>query len=181
MIYKWISLVLFIIIIYLLRSYWLPVFKSVCLPNDVSDKVFSTKEITYDNSLNKALNWPESKRIMPFLGSIDYQISRKFYSEIGFKVEEGEKHCRISVNEHLSFWLQNYHNKQWLDNSMVFMDVPDLEHLKQTLKSLKIEDHYTNVKISETKNYEWGDEFFMHDPSGILWHFCEFKKANNRH
>ena len=59
---------------------------------------------------------------------------------------------------------------------MIFLDVPDLDHLRNLLKLLRIEDNYKNVKISENKNYDWGSEFFMHDPSGVLWHFCEFIK-----
>ena len=172
-IYQWISLILLMIIIYLLRCYWLPVLKRFTAKSK-TNAVPNIQFLNYDEKRNKDLKWNESTGIMPFLGSLDYQRSRKFYSEIGFKVEEGEKYCKVKVNEHLSFWLQNYSNKQWLDNSMLFLDVADLIHLKNKLKELEIEERYKNVKISETKNYEWGNEFFMHDPSGILWHFCKF-------
>jgi hypothetical protein len=178
MIYKWISLILLIIIIYLLRCYWLPVLKSTTQVTKGKNNSKS-EQIENNANLNEELKWVESKGIMPFIGSLDYQTSRKFYSEIGFIVEEGTKYCKISINENLSFWLQDYSNKKWLDNSMVFLDVPDLKHLKNKLTTLNIEDKYENVKISETKTYDWGNEFFMHDPSGVLWHFCEYKKGNN--
>ena len=175
MVYKWISLVLFVIIIYLLRCYWLPVLKYIRALKKTNNES-TAEQIVNNESLNKELKWDESKGIMPFIGSLNYQVSRKFYSEIGFEVDEGKKYCKVNVNENLSFWLQNYSNKEWLDNSMIFLDVPDLEYLKRKLKSLKIEVNYKNVKISETKSYDWGNEFFVHDPSGVLWHFCEFKK-----
>jgi hypothetical protein len=173
MIYKWISLILLLIIIYLLRCYWLPVLKS---KNQGSNQIFNSEHIQNNAKLNEEFKWVQSKGIMPFIGSLDYQTSRNFYSEIGFIVEEGTKHCKININENLSFWLQDYSNKKWLDNSMVFLDIPDLKHLKNKLTTLNIETKYRNVKISETKTYDWGNEFFMHDPSGVLWHFCEYKK-----
>ncbi|PZO24508.1 MAG: glyoxalase, partial [Flavobacteriaceae bacterium] len=27
------------------------------------------------------------------------------------------------------------------------------------------------------RNHDWGRECFLHDPSGILWHFGEFFKS----
>ena len=174
MFYKWLCLILLIIIIYLLRCYWFPILEKYSTNNSISKSSVST-EIIYNDTLNHDLNWAKSKGVMPFIGSLDYQKSRKFYGEIGFKVEEGDKHCKVFINNELSFWLQNYANKQWLDNSMIFLDVPNLEKLKKKLKSLRIEEKYKNVKISETKLYDWGIEFFMHDPSGVLWHFCEYK------
>lgn len=176
MVHKWLNFVLLIIIIYLLRCYWLPIFNNRD-NNDKTSRSNTSENLVYNDSLNYKLDWNNSKGVMPFIGSLDYQVSRKFYSDIGFRVDEGEEYCRVHINEELSFWLQNYFNKQWIDNSMVFLDVPNLVHLKSKLRSLKIEDNYSNVKISETKLYDWGNEFFMHDPSGVLWHFCEYNKV----
>lgn len=168
--FKWISLVLALIIVYLLRTHLLPRFNPAANHKE-------HKTLTYNEDLNRDLRWTESKALMPFVGSLDYAISRSFYSDIGFKVEDGNKHCKVFVNEYLSFWLQDYSNKQWLDNSMLFLDVPDIAQLKTKLKKLHLEQRYRNVKISETQSYDWGDEFFMHDPAGVLWHFCEFHEG----
>lgn len=161
----------------MLRCYWLPIIKKITSIKRLHS-VSKIEPLKNNDKLNKELRWNESIGIMPFIGSLDYQTSRKFYSEIGFNVEDGEKHCKVNINENLSFWLQNYTNKEWLDNSMIFLDVPDLEYLKRKLKQLEIENNYKNVRISESKKYNWGNEFFMHDPSGILWHFCEFRSNN---
>ena len=34
---------------------------------------------------------------------------------------------------------------------------------------------YKGVRFTEIKEMDWGREFFMHDPSGVLWHYGEFK------
>lgn len=178
MIYKWLCLLFLLIIIYLLRCYWLPIIQNIT-PKELVDK--SSSEQLYYPDINEKLKWQSSDEIMPFIGSLDYEMSRKFYAEIGFLVEAGEKHCRVKVNERVSFWLQNYSNKEWLNNSMLFLAVENLDKLKLNLKDLDIETKYQNVKISESQMYEWGDEFFMHDPSGVLWHFCEYntKESTN--
>lgn len=170
--YKVISIFLLIIIIYLLRIYWFPKLQKLF----ASEVKIENKKLV-NPIVHEDLKWDESKEIMPFIGALDYEISRKFYADIGFKVDTGEKHCRVKVNDELSFWLQNYSNKQWLNNSMIFIDVPDLKALRMKLKAINIEEKYKNVKVSEVQNYDWGVEFFMHDPSGVLWHFCEYKSA----
>ena len=172
--YEWISLILLCIILVQVKCYWLPVIQKLFNINKKSYTIVG-QEALGDPTLNLNMNWNLSNRIMPFVGSIDYEKSRKFYAEIGFKVETGAKFCRININEKLSFWLQNYSNKQWLNNSMIFLDVHDLNQLRNRLIASGIESKYKNVKISEIQSYKWGDELFLHDPAGVLWHFCEYK------
>lgn len=158
----------------MLRCYWLPILQKPFSNsnNDLQNTTLSNP-LVFEN-----MKWQESTELMPFIGALNYERSRKFYADIGFLVEAGEKHCRVKVNDNLSFWLQNYSNKQWIENSMVFLEVSDVYKLKDKLEATQVAENYKNVKLSQIKNYEWGDELFMHDPSGVLWHFCEYK--NNK-
>jgi len=45
----------------------------------------------------------------------------------------------------------------------------------KSLVSLRLEAKYENVRLIPIRHLEWGKEFFLHDPSGILWHFGAFK------
>ena len=117
--------------------------------------------------------WDKSKRIMPFIGAKDYQESKIFYAELGFKVGEGEKYCEVKVNKGLGFWLQKYYHKGWVNNSMIFLEVPDIEFWERELLSKGLHHKYKYVRFTEIKTFDWGRELFMHDPSGVLWHFCE--------
>ena len=120
--------------------------------------------------------WKESKRIMSFIGAKDYQVSRRFYSELGFQVGEGEKYCEVKVNDELGFWLQKYYQKSWVNNSMIFLEVPDVELLEKELLAKGLHHKYKHVRFTEIKTFDWGRELFMHDPSGVLWHFGELNK-----
>jgi catechol 2,3-dioxygenase-like lactoylglutathione lyase family enzyme len=117
------------------------------------------------------------KAIRPFVGAKNYQESREFYQALGFEeVSLGDKMCLFKVNERLGFYLQDYYVEEWINNSMVFLEVDDIERCSEDLLNRRLQDKFKEVKFTGIKQYEWGRELFMHDPSGVLWHFCEFNK-----
>jgi len=121
------------------------------------------------------MNHP-AKSIRPFIGSKNYQESIRFYIVLGFDVHSlGSEMSVVNVNEKLCFYLQNAFVKDWVDNTMIFLEVEDLQHHWEAMKILGLQDKFPGVRLSNIQNNDWGDEFFLHDPSGILWHFGIFK------
>ena len=115
------------------------------------------------------------KSIRAFIGAKNYNISRNFYLDLGFKeIITSEKMSYFHLGE-FGFYLQDYYVKDWIDNSMVFFEVENLEKLLEGIINLNLTVKYKNVRLSEITHNEWGKEFFLHDPSGILWHFGNFK------
>jgi hypothetical protein len=118
----------------------------------------------------------KAKSIRAFIGAKNFELSSAFYREMGF--EEVILDSRMSyfrVNENLGFYLQNAYVKDWVDNSMIFLEIEDLEGFQNELLAKGLHKKYLKVRISEIRNEDWGREFFMHDPSGVLWHFGAFK------
>jgi len=95
--------------------------------------------------------WDKSKRIMPFIGAKDYQESRRFYCELGFVVGEGEEYCEVKVNDELGFWLQKYYHKGWVNNSMIFLEIPDVELWEKELLAKELHLKYKYVRFTEIK------------------------------
>ncbi|MGI9553258.1 MAG: VOC family protein [Aurantibacter sp.] len=117
-----------------------------------------------------------AKSIRAFVGAKNYEESREFYRALGFQETEiGDDMCLFRVNENLSFYLQDYYVKRWVDNSMLFLEVDDIEKCQKDLLERGLHKKFKYVRFTEIKDYEWGRELFMHDPSGVLWHFGEFK------
>ncbi|WP_438423890.1 glyoxalase [Aquimarina macrocephali] len=116
----------------------------------------------------------EGKSIRPFIGSKNYTISRNFYIDLGFEEIITSKKMSYFYIGKFGFYLQDAFVKDWVDNSMVFFEVDNLENTLKTIQSLKLTKKYKNVRLSEIVYKEWGNEFFLHDPCGILWHFGEF-------
>jgi len=118
-----------------------------------------------------------AKSIRTFIGAKNYEESRTFYKELGFEeVVIFNNMCLFKVNENLAFYLQDYYVKKWCNNSMIFLEVDDIDECLNELLSKGLQDKYKYVRFTEIKEFEWGREFFMHDPSGILWHFGQFNK-----
>ena len=122
------------------------------------------------------MNTFKCKDIKPFIGSKDYEESRRFYSELGFEVLDGSKYCEVKINDDIGFWLQKYYNESWVNNSMIYLEVDDVEKCEKELKAKGLHEKYTFVRFTGIKEFDWGRELFMHDPSGVLWHFCELNK-----
>lgn len=114
--------------------------------------------------------------IRPFIGAKDFKTSKNFYTDLGFEIIElSTDLCLLKMN-HLHCYLQNAYVKDWVDNTMIFMEVANVAEFYLKLLDLKLTSKYNTVKIVPIRDLEWGKECFVHDPSGILWHFGEFKK-----
>ena len=118
----------------------------------------------------------KAKSIRPFIGAKDFELSRSFYRDLGFEETVlGDAMSVFKTGTH-GFYLQNYYAKEWVDNTMVFMEVEDVAQFWDELVALNLTDKYEGVKVVPIKKLDWGSECFVHDPAGVLWHFGEFNK-----
>ncbi|MDQ6901902.1 MAG: glyoxalase [Bacteroidota bacterium] len=116
----------------------------------------------------------KSKSIRPFIGAKDFEISRRFYSDLGFRESILSADMSLFKNDQIGFYLQNAYVKDWIDNTMIFLEVDDVDLYWEELLALDLPSKYEGVKLTPIRKYDWGKECFMHDPSGILWHFGQF-------
>jgi len=114
--------------------------------------------------------------IRPFIGAENFELSRKFYTDLGFEETVLSYDMSVFKSGTTSFYLQNAYVKEWIDNTMVFMEVDQVERFWEELLALNLPDKYEKVRLTPVKILDWGKECFVHDPSGVLWHFGEFKK-----
>ena len=114
--------------------------------------------------------------IRPFIGAKNFEISRSFYRDLGFQESIASKNMSFFKTGGLGFYLQDAYVRDWIDNTMVFLEVEDVDRFWNELLALDLTTKYKNVKLTPIREDYWGRECFMHDPSGILWHFGEFVK-----
>ena len=116
----------------------------------------------------------KAKSIRTFIGAKNFEESRAFYRALGFEeLVIGDNMSYFKVDQ-LGFYLQDYYVKDWINNSMVFLEVDNVERYWEELNRLGLHKEYKYVRLTPIKEYDWGRECFMHDPSGVLWHFGEF-------
>src|SRR3954468_4562847 len=112
--------------------------------------------------------------IRPFIGAKDYDLSRSFYRDLGFEEVVLSSDMSLFKTGQAGFYLQNAYVQDWIDNSMIFLEVDDVDRYWNELQALDLANKYKSVKLTPIRKYDWGRECFLHDPSGILWHIGEF-------
>lgn len=115
--------------------------------------------------------------IRPFIGAKDFVVSRSFYGAFGFTEVVISPVMSYFALQGVGFYLQDAYVQDWVDNTMLFLEVADVEQYWAELAALDLPSKYTGVRIMPIRQEAWGKEGFVHDPSGILWHIGEFNKA----
>lgn len=118
----------------------------------------------------------KAKSIRPFIGAKEFELSREFYRDLGFTESVLSNSMSLFRTGQTAFYLQNAYVKDWVDNTMVFLEVDDVERHWKDVKAKELPAKYSTVRLSSIRAEDWGKEYFLHDPSGILWHIGEFTK-----
>lgn len=153
-------------------AYGLHLFKALRIPNTIA--LFLLFLDLYETKCFTMIHL--AKSIRPFIGSKDFEISKRFYKDLGFEEHVISNNLSVFHSGTLSFYLQDAYVKDWLDNTMVFMEVVDVQSYWDNLLLLDLPSKYKDVRQIPIRHLDWGSECFLHDPSGILWHFGEFKE-----
>jgi catechol 2,3-dioxygenase-like lactoylglutathione lyase family enzyme len=114
------------------------------------------------------------KSLRPFIGAKDFEVSRSFYRDLGFEETVIDHNMSVFKTGAFAFYLQDYYVKEWIDNTMLFLEVDDVSRYWEELGELDLTAKYPTVKLIPTRVLDWGRECFLIDPSGVLWHFGEF-------
>ena len=117
-----------------------------------------------------------NKSIRPFIGAKDFERSRNFYNDFGFNEVVLAPNFSYFESGKVGFYLQDAYVKDWIDNTMIFMEVENVSEFWSQLIQLNLSAKYKEVKLVPIKDLDWGRECFVHDPSGVLWHFGEFNQ-----
>ncbi|RMZ59963.1 glyoxalase [Chryseobacterium nematophagum] len=118
------------------------------------------------------------RSIRPFIGAENFDISRNFYQDLGFEEVILEDNLSLFKRQDIAFYLQRAYVKDWIDNTMIFIEVENVDEFWNELSSLNLAEKYSHVRLVPVRNLNWGKECFVHDPSGVLWHFGEFYKPS---
>lgn len=116
--------------------------------------------------------------IRPFIGALDFERSQLFYKDLGFDVLILNPGLSLVRWGGVAFYLQKYYTKDWVDNTMLFFEVENVQQVWDELVSKELTTKYQGVRLTPIRVEEWGQECFLHDPSGILLHFGEFFKQH---
>ena len=98
-----------------------------------------------------------AKSIRAFIGALNFEESRQFYKDLGFEETVISKNMSyIRVTDHLGFYLQDAYIKDWIDNTMIFLEVDDVNRYWTELQSLGLNQKYKNVKLTPYQRRKLG-------------------------
>ena len=119
---------------------------------------------------------PAVHDVRPFVGSRDFDLSRDFYVALGWDVTYDSDDLRVMQLGMHSFYLQKYYQKEWCENTMLHVSVPDLdEWFAFVTKAFDVNRLHEYGRISgEPKKESYGRVFHVWDPGGALIHFAQF-------
>ncbi|HAS41707.1 MAG TPA: glyoxalase [Microscillaceae bacterium] len=116
----------------------------------------------------------QTKSIRAFIGAKDFDISRAFYRDLGFEEIVISEALSLLRSSSMGFYLQKYYVEDWVNNTTLFLEVTNVADFWDYLQQLNLPEKYPEVRLGTIKEYDWGRECFIHDPSGVLWHVGEF-------
>jgi catechol 2,3-dioxygenase-like lactoylglutathione lyase family enzyme len=99
----------------------------------------------------------------------DFELSKRFYTDLGFKIAwSSEDLAQLHVGKS-SFLLQRFYQKEHAENFMMHMLVQDVEACWQHVVSQQIAKRY-GVRAMPPADRPWGiRDFALDDPAGVLW------------
>ena len=115
---------------------------------------------------------PTIETMRAMLPAKDFEISKRFYLELGFSPQAlTDGLIEMHFGTH-SFLLQDYYVEEWANNFVMHVRVADLGRWWKHICALDLTSRYT-VKTGAPKLESWGMVAGLTDPSGVLWRFSQ--------
>ena len=87
------------------------------------------------------------KSIRPFIGAKNFEESRAFYKDLGFEEIVLDYNFSVFTKQDIAFYLQDYYAKEWIENTMIFVEVEDTDAYYNELLSLNLSEKYKTIKL----------------------------------
>ena len=111
--------------------------------------------------------------LQPFVPSgPNHEQSKQFFLELGFTVNwDAGDYTGFECNG-CRFILQNFNNRDFAENFMVSVAVPDVAALQKEITDKQLTQRF-DVKFSKILHQPYGKELNLIDLAGVCWHFVQ--------
>tara|TARA_R110002072_G_scaffold36301_4_gene107019 strand:- start:6013 stop:6375 length:363 start_codon:yes stop_codon:yes gene_type:complete len=113
----------------------------------------------------------KGKEIKAFVPAKDFELSKRFYQDLGFTLASDTAGIAYFHHGDCSFLLQDFHEPVHSNNFMMHFLVEDIHAWHAHVVASGVVEKY-RVKISAVEEQPWGMlDFVLFDPTGVLWRF----------
>lgn len=117
---------------------------------------------------------PSINSFKPYVPAKDFDLSKRFYTALGFTMSEGWGGTADFALNGFTFRLQDYYVKDWANNFMIVMGVDDVEAWHQLARKLADSGEYPGVSVKPPERVDdtW-HVLHVIDPTGVLLVFVQ--------
>ncbi len=115
-----------------------------------------------------------TETVRTFLPSKDFDVSKAFYSALGFTLVLEDSDVAIFRVGEGTFLLQRYYQQEWAENFMMQLLVDDLDSWWTHIAALDLPGRFGVRAPRAPALQPWGLTIaYVFDPSGVLWHIAQ--------
>jgi len=114
-----------------------------------------------------------------FVPARDFELSRRFYHDLGFHENWGnDQACEFEL-EGYRFILQNFYVKDHAGNFMMSLMVANADQWWEFIESTGLAKKYDLSLAQPPALQPWGLRvLYLSDPTGVLWHIADRPKIS---
>jgi len=109
-----------------------------------------------------------------FVPAKDHGLAKRFYSELGFRLNwENEQIAEFEIGS-FRFLLQNFYIQQYAENFMMHLLVDDADAWWKHIEDIDLKQKYQGITVKPPAVQPWGLRvLYLSDPTGVLWHIAD--------
>lgn len=120
----------------------------------------------------------QASDIRPFIPAQDFALSKRFYAALGWPTQDvGPGLAVVSLGDHQHFYVQDYYVKAFAENTMLHLTVEDAQAWHEHVAGVLRDGDFGGARVQPPARQPYGATVvFVHDPSGVLLHLCQWDR-----
>jgi catechol 2,3-dioxygenase-like lactoylglutathione lyase family enzyme len=111
--------------------------------------------------------------LRPFIPSgLDYEKAKAFFTDLGFEQKWDMGDYAGFENNQCAFILQRFDNRNFAENLMITVGVPDAAAFSASMLQKQLPQQY-GISIGAICEQPYGLEVNIIDLAGVCWHFVQ--------
>jgi len=121
--------------------------------------------------------------LRPFIPAKDFALSKRFYADLGWDtLDVADRLALVSLSDQQHFYIQDYYVREMAENCMLHLTVVDAQAWHRHVSSVLQGNRFAGARVQPPKLQPYGAVVtFVHDPTGVLLHLCEWRPGGRTH
>lgn len=116
--------------------------------------------------------------LRPFIPARDFALCKHFYAKLGWETRDvGDGLALVRLADRQHFYIQDYWIREVAENCMLHLTVQDAQAWYRHVAGILRDEAFEGARVQAPKPQPYGAVVtFVHDPSGVLLHLCQWQE-----